>query len=414
MKQYYTFIMVAATAMLLSGCGGGGSTAPAPGNVTAVAGDSSVTVSWDMQPGVEYWLWAGPGTNISPQNCSSTPGCTTTGPGLGGATSPQVFSNLLNGTTYSFSINGRIGGGKGGPGSAAVTATPRLAGATWNTGTPLANDLRGVVFGSTFVAAGTNGALFSSANGVTWAPLINPDTTVPKRNLYAITYDSFHAKYVAVGAGGLILTSADTITWAQPTSNTTTEDLLAITNNAAGQLVATGTHGSILTSTDATTWIEIKNAAGNANSLYAITYGYGTTTGYLFVAAGAGGTLLTSSDAATWNKITSPTTLDLHGVSYGAGAATFVAVGASGALVTSTTGDSWNLQTAIGSTWLNAVTYGRQFIAVDNVGSIFYSTDGLNWLTATSNTNTQPLYAVTPYAHTYSTVGASGVNMTSK
>ena len=49
----------------LLGVACGGDSAPAPTNVVALAGESSVTVSWDVVPGVEYWVFAVP-TSLAP------------------------------------------------------------------------------------------------------------------------------------------------------------------------------------------------------------------------------------------------------------------------------------------------------------------------------------------------------------
>src|SRR5450759_6037814 len=100
MKRFFAFIMVILAAMLLVGCGGKGSSASAPTNVNVVAGDTSITVLWDMQPGVTYWIWSIAGTYIDIQNCNA---CSTP---LISVSSPKVITGLTNGTTYSFSING--------------------------------------------------------------------------------------------------------------------------------------------------------------------------------------------------------------------------------------------------------------------------------------------------------------------
>jgi hypothetical protein len=115
-------------AVLCVACGGGGSPAPAPTGLAAVAGDASATVSWDMVEGVEYWLFEGPTSNVPAAitNMSTWIGL------AGGSTvvkvaSPYVVSGLVNGTSYSFTVNGRTSGGPGGPGATPVVATPVAA-----------------------------------------------------------------------------------------------------------------------------------------------------------------------------------------------------------------------------------------------------------------------------------------------
>jgi len=426
--------MVAVAAMFQTGCGSSGSPAPAPGNVNVVAGDTNVTVSWDAQPGVEYWVYKAIGSNITPQNCISMQECKT----LMGVSSPMVFPGLTNGTTYSFTINGRTGGGKGGPGTSSISATPRLAGGlagtAWSAGTPLSSgsplatqNLRGVAYGSVFIAAGDNGALFSSSDGISWTALTHP---LPTANLYAASY--YGGKYLVVGAGGLILLSTDAITWTQQTSGTT-NNLYAISNFGVGGFVATGANGTILTSSDGVSWAT--RTSNTTNALYGITYGNGR-----YVAVGAAsttGTLLTSVDGGiTWQAVALLPVSDLKGVAYGAPqlaydstytsqnlpAARFVAVGANGTVVKSLDGGAtWTSQTLASPTQLNTITFGHQFIAADNVGNLFSSTDGSVWPLAQSSVT--PLYAVAPAQYVsgqyggryvYSVVGASGVNMLAK
>jgi hypothetical protein len=400
MKQKQIIFLVIILFSLLQGCKSQGSSAPAPNNVAAVTGDTSVTISWDSVSGVEYWVFKAAANDVTPLNCFGMSQCQI----FTKAVSPLLVTGLTNGTNYSFTVNGRIDGGKGGPGSPSVQAIPRLAGSTWSTGTSLgASDLHGITYGTVFVSVGNNGALFSSSDGISWTTLTNP---LPSANLNAVTY--YGGKYLAVGAGGAILTSADAITWQQQTSNTT-NDLYAVANSM-GVFVATGANGTILTSIDGTTWSVIPPITSNA--LYGITYGNSK-----YLAVGANGTIITSADASIWQTVTPLTASGLKTVTYGYAAGTttgmFVALGDMGTLLTSSDGTSWNTQTQIASTPLiNAVTYGRQFIAAGNTGGIYTSTDGISWTLAT--TALSPLYAITHGPYDYTAVGSSGLNMHSK
>jgi predicted small lipoprotein YifL len=399
MKRLFAGVVAIVAVLVLAGCGGGGSSATPPTDVTVVPGDSYVTLSWTMAPGVDYWVFYAPTTaNLTPTNCATLPGCGTNV----NVVSPRVVSGLVNGVTYSFTLNGRTNGGPGGTGTPPVLAVPRIAGATWTVNPSIgSNDLRGVTHGTVFVAVGANGAMFSSADGATWtAQLASP-------NLNAAVYGG--GNYIAAGAGGVILVSSDAATWTQQTTGTT-NDLYALATNGVGIYVAVGANGTIIYNNGGGSW----NAASTnptSNALYGVTYGNG-----MFVAVGARGTLLTSSDGNTWQTVASNTTLDLKGVAFGA--STFVALGAAGALVTSTDGATWNSQTPIPTNpALNALTYGRQFVAVGNGGVIFTSTDGLTWQPQTSGVSDN-LYSVANFTNSssgvgYSAVGATGRNLSS-
>jgi photosystem II stability/assembly factor-like uncharacterized protein len=401
MKKYFALILLLTASTLFSGCRGTGSSAPAPTNVQVVEGDSSVTISWDMAPGVEYWIFKAATTDLTPQSCYPLPECSI----IISAASPRVVSGLTNGTTYSFTINGRIGGGKGGEGSPAISKVPRLAGAAWTAGTAQGtNNLYGIGFGSVFVAAGDIGALFSSSDGINWTTLSSAVTA----KLNAVSY--YAGTYLVAGAGGVILRSTDAAVWAQQTSGTL-NDLYAVSNYGAAGYAATGAAGTILHSGDGITWTG--STPITANPLYGVTYANG-----IYVAVGAAGTLLSSVDAASWTPLTSNTANTLKGIAYAppavgtTGGGTFVAVGANGTVVRSADG---------GATWaaitspisptavVSSVTYGRQFIAVADDGTIFTSTDGLAWTLA--QTAAAPLYAITHGLFDYTAVGASGLNM---
>jgi len=420
MKRYVGFILAALAAIFLGGCfGSGGSSASPPSNVAVAAKDSRVVVTWDMQPGVQYWIWKAAGTGVTPKTCSSLPQCTTSI----NVTSPATISGLINGVTYSFSINSRINGGPGGEGSPAVSATPRLAGATWTAGSALgSSNLRGVTYGAMFVAVGDGGASQSSTDGKIWTPL----TPATSAGLNAVKYDSAHAKYLSVGTSGAViaLTPATSGTvWsalASPTGNT----LYALANNGTGLTVSTGASGTIITTSDGSSWTAATSipAAASGKALYGVAYGYSTATlGNIFVAVGQSGIVLYSTDGLNWTAATPGTSsYDLKGVTYGAAAAVFVAVGSNGTVLTSPDGITWTPQistTIPASTLLNSVTFsaGRRFVAVADDGNIFYSeysSVGTIWTQVTPQVTTTPLYGIATGAlFDYSAVGAAGLNL---
>lgn len=407
MKRHYHLVAAALAVLILAGCLGGafnlGSAANPPVDVKLVAGDSSVTVTWTMEPTVEYWIFSAPGDSITADNWGKLFG----GKATINTVSPQVIAGLSNGINYSFTINGRVDGGPGGPGSASVSIVPRLAGAEWSVGKPLANDLRGTAFGTVFVAVGAHGALYSSPDfnswtPVTWTAQTNPLAGLPDLN--AVTYGT--AAYLAAGAGGTMLLSTDAITWTAQSSGTA-NNLYALASNGGSLFLAAGANGTIIRSADGKSWSTA--STGTTQDLFGLAYGSG-----LYIAVGAAGTLLTSTDGASWQSVASNTSMKLNSVAYGlnstTGVATFVAVGDAGTLVTSIDGATWTVQSPITSSNLASVTYGRQYIAVGEKGSIFTSTDGSTWLAQASGT-VHNLTSVGHSATNYSAVGATGTNL---
>ena len=407
MRRQFCLIAAILTILLAAGCGSNGRSADAPTNVAVVPGDGIVTVTWAMTSGVEYWLFYGITNNITASNWTSILGVRS----VLGATSPFVATGLANGSVYSFMNDGRINGGPGGTDSPSISAIPRLAGTAtaalpvpWTAGAALgAFDLRGVAYGTTFVAVGAGGVAYSSTDGTTWTA----SNSGVLSNLNAAVY---RGVYLAVGDGGKITTSPDATTWTSRTSGTA-NNLYAVATNT-GVFVAVGANGTILGSQDGVTWAAAANSA-TTSDLYAVTsYGNG-----LWIAVGANGTVVTSTDGNTWTARASNTALDLRGVSFGTiattNALTFVAVGANGALITSPDGAVWTAQPAIGPNNLSAVNFGTQWVAVGASGSIFTSRDGTTWVAQPSATGSN-LSAIAHARYSYSVVGAAGTNLLAK
>ena len=143
MKRLFVWLAGMLAIALLAGCDSGGKSADPPASVVAQARENSVLVTFPMVDGVEYWLFYAPTGELTSTNFNSVAG----GKVITAAWSPQLVSGLTNGVTYYFTMNGRTAGGPGGTGTPLVSATPRLAGATWTAGAPIvAGDLRGTAF----------------------------------------------------------------------------------------------------------------------------------------------------------------------------------------------------------------------------------------------------------------------------
>lgn len=411
MKRLSKYIAAAVAAMLLAGCVGSdfklGSAAGPPLDVRVQPGDSSATVTWTNAAGVQYWLFLAQANDVTPANWNTLAGARA----LINVSSPVLVTSLTNGLTYSFTVNGRSNDGPGGAGSPALTIVPRPAGAAWIQGAPLTNDLRGMTFGTIFVAVGARGALYSSPDFNAWTPMAwtaqtNPLATLPDLN--AAAYGN--AKYLTVGAGGVVLTSPDAVTWTAVSSGTS-NNLYGLTTNPSGGFMAVGEKGTIISSADGTTWTAANS--GTTNDLFGVTYGNGS-----YLAVGANGTLLSSVDGITWVSLASNTSRKLSSIAYGLNATIttyqYVAVGDSGTMLSSTDGSTWVVQTPLTTNNLNSVTYNRQFVAVGDSGSLLTSLDGSSGSWQVQNSGTaNNLSAVFHNVFGLAAVGMAGVNLTS-
>jgi photosystem II stability/assembly factor-like uncharacterized protein len=413
----------------LSGCHklNPGGPAAAPTNVKVVSGDTIATVTWDMVSGVEYFIYWDTGSGVTPDGCGASPTCKATIQ----ASSPYVISGLTDGTTYSVTINGRTQGGRGGPGSPAISFVPGYAGTNWTSGVAGGNALNGITYsniiydvsgnnlGSGYVAAGASGALYygivDSSNNLNWTPITN--SPLPSTTLNALSNSG--ATFLAVGDTGTIMYSTNyTETWTTFTGTTTPYNLYAI-SAYNGFFAATGQHGTILTSDSSGTTTWTAQTSGTTNDLNGIAFGN------QYVVVGNSGTLLTSSNAVNWTANSSIAStfpaINLKSVTYcgvtpptGVSAGTtiypYVAVGSSGTVLTSIDGGTtWTSQVLPNANaTITGVTCGHQFVAVDTSGNIFTSFDGLSW-TGPVQTASGSLNAIAHGAYDYTAVGASGL-----
>ena len=179
-------------------------------------------------------------------------------------------------------------------------------GANWNRqATPTPEDLYDVWFtdNSTGFAAGNHGMILRTADGgATWlrAPPVGGDPLV---QLNAVDFSNNGSIGLAVGATGTILLTLDGGASWVPQTNPSAADLFGVSVPKTGSgsvAYACGASGTILKTANLTaatpTWTS--STPGGANTLRAILFPTGDTTGY---ACGDGTTLLHTTDGATWN-----------------------------------------------------------------------------------------------------------------
>lgn len=407
MNRFVCMVAALTIALFLNGCGSKASSADAPPDFKAVAGDSSVTITWTAAPDVEYWIFYARGSNVTSTNWLSIGGAAITK-----VTSPHTVGGLVNGTTYSFTMNGRKNGGPGGAGAVAQVVTPRLAGSNWVVNAPLGSaKLNGAgATSTTSTAVGAGGVIYSLPVGGTVATQTNPSAPA---DLNAVLNGGLG--FAAVGNAGTVIFTSDALTWTTKTSNTVA-DLYALATPATGAFTAYGAAGTVISSSDGSTWTT--GNSGTTKNLYGAVYGGGR-----YVAVGAGGTIITSTDGTTWQTVATATARDLRTVAFGAlvnttGTTTtttnqFVALGTAGTLLTSTDGLAWTLQAPISTNTINAAVYGGQFVAVGASGVIYSSADGFTWQPQTSGT-TNDLTAIARTPTGYIAVGAAGTYLTSQ
>jgi hypothetical protein len=393
--QLFKRTLVLAAAALLLSCGSDNTEdAPteAPTGFTVTPGDTSVVATWNMEPGLTYWIFSAQADSITQDTYQSFPSARITQP----AVSPQLITGLANDRKYSFFINATRSGSAAGPATPSVAVTPRLAGSLWTAGTPLGTDLNAIGFGAgKYITVGAGGAVFTRGSALTDSTWTAASSGVTA-DLRGFTVGGL---ILVVGDGGTIVSSSDAATWTVRTSGTSA----ALNGVLFGQLayIVVGDNGTILRSNDGTTWTSVNS--GTTSNLYAVGL-FGST----MVAVGANGTILQSTDAGlTWAPVTSGTAATLRSVVAGGGR--FVIVGDGGTILTSTDLATWTAATSPTANTLRRVVLGNQFVAVGDAGTALVSVDGVNWVATSTGTAADLRGLVRGVTLDYVTVGTGGV-----
>ncbi|HXQ81467.1 MAG TPA: hypothetical protein VN775_09150 [Opitutaceae bacterium] len=291
---------------------------------------------------------------------------------------------------------------------AAAFATPCFAQIFWSNQSPagITDDIWCVTYANgTFAAVTGQGKVLTSNNGLVWGS----QTVAEGTWLVSVTYGN--GTWVVVGAGGTILVSSDLQTWVNAKSATTNK-LNGVLFNGT-MFLAVGDSATVVTSPDAINWTvqTIPASWGITGFLHGITLvpdnQTGTNTAFLVSGAVSGngmgsvdaGVLFeVSPDGTSFSQVyTSGVTPTAGGVPAGNLEAVLyepnlptVAVGWLGSAIDSPNGDISYPERA-GETWADTPTvlpdivfrglaYGNGYlVAAGEQGSIFTSSDGMNW-----------------------------------
>ena len=238
-------------------------------------------------------------------------------------------------------------------------------------------DLVGVAgSGDLMVAVGLGGEIYASTSGEKWF-LKGALRFRPKGVIYAEGKRGF----LVVGEGNVAF-SADGENWATASVG---DVYLESATEFDEKYLAVGRKAAVLISADGVHWNPV-DLGDIKNDLLNVEY---FPEHRRLIAVGRSGVVLLSTDAFNWEKVTdwgpSCAVCDYRGITYGS--AGFIAVG--GAHITSTRvnvvmkspdGFAWERISTPTSYPFNAVTYGNgMYIAIDDSGKIFTSTDGFDW-----------------------------------
>ena len=218
--------------------------------------------------------------------------------------------------------------------------------------------------------------------------------------------------WVAVGENGTIITSDDGITWLSATTPTS-ETLLGVYSDDAGNRVAAGQEGTIVNSPDAAVWT--KQTSGNTNALWGTVFAGGQ-----WIVSGGSGRIVTSPDSVVWTSVNDPFSFTLSDIAYD-GSGLYVVVGFGNGLSTVLiSSDAANRvqepPTPNNSERLYGISYGdAEWVAIGDTGVILTTTDpaSRSWLTQASGTSANLRDIIYNGTDRDVVVGVGGVILTS-
>jgi len=255
-----------------------------------------------------------------------------------------------------------------------VVAAPSFSKVT-SAGSLLNDRIYSAAYGNNrFVAGGVNSIAYST-NGTTWTA----STGNSNFSVRGITYGT---QFVAVGSSGTINNSPDGASWTNVTNTTFGSSEIRDVTYGVGRYVAVGASGKIAYSTDGTSWTAVTDSTFGTSAIYGITYGAGK-----FVASGASGKMAYSTNGTSWTAVADSTfsAQSIFGITYGgpSGQEKFIAVGGNLFLSTiaySTDGITWTQSLSISGEEINRVIWGgNKYVAVTYKGVMYFSLDGTNW-----------------------------------
>ena len=287
----------------------------------------------------------------------------------------------------------------------------------------------GVAFGNgVWVAGGSNfnGLIGSAAagdarlawsiDGRNWTRAANDTIVVCPaiRSVNFIRELGESGLFIAGGSTGRLFTSADGQTWTAMNDNQQIPGLgvgvVSSMTYANGRLFSTNTGAPRASFSDdgGVTWTGVIPAADGGAGLWDSAYGNG-----VWVAVGNPGIIRHSTNLTDWTLATHPANVNLQGVAFGNGR--FVVVGFGGNIVWSYDAVTWTSTPSGVTANLNGLTFANgYFVAVGDSNTIRISADGVNWTAGTTpgaNNAINPNLRDVAFGNNLWVVGGRGANL---
>ena len=252
-----------------------------------------------------------------------------------------------------------------------------------------------------YVAGGEEGYIVFSDNGSDWSVLANSPTL---NDIGEIVW--LNDRFFALDSQGAIYTSVDGLVWVAATTPDGTGKLSSVTWNGKSGVdalyLAVG-WSTVVTSTDGTNWSETVTPPLGSNDK--VTWGGGSAN--LFVIIGWDNQLYTSSDGETWTMRFMPeksiySQQNLYDIVWDG--SVFTVVGQNGTILTSNDGIDWSI-VASGSDLNTVIHDGNRFIVGGHNGRMLTSTDATTWQYHYMGDDNYYIYGIASNGTNYIAVG---------
>ncbi len=206
---------------------------------------------------------------------------------------------------------------------------------------------------SVFVAAGQEGAIFTSSTGKTWTP----QTSCTSQQFIGVAFGT--SAFVALDAMGNTCTSADGARWAKVSAGFSRPEFITY----GGSLFIVGHGQGLSTSPDGVTWTQ----RSDLKSVRTVAFGAAG-----FVGFRAGGYTVTSPDGVTWTERVPSLRREIFGMTYSG--SHYIAVGEGGTILTSSDGLQWSLRfSGTGNGLRGIAAVGSRLVVVGDWGTTLMS-----------------------------------------